>query len=204
MKTTIFFLAIVSTLISCGTTAHIENSWRNPEVSVDVTRLNKVLIVALLKDETNRRAAEDQMATLLPGKAIASYNYFPKNISTENEESIQEKIKDDGFDGIVIMRLADVEKDIQYVHNSTYPYPGYYRRFWGYYWNAWNAFYDPGYYRTTKTYTVETNVYSLKRDQLIWSSTTSSVDPANVQKLMNASANVVFKEMKKQGFLQGV
>jgi len=77
-------------------------------------------------------------------------------------------------------------------------------RFWGYYWHAWNAFYDPGYYRTTKTYKVETNAYSTKRDQLIWSSLTTSANPVNVEKLMDDCANVVFKEMKKQGFITGV
>ena len=80
----------------------------------------------------------------------------------------------------------------------------YYGRFWGYYWNAWNAFYDPGYYRTTRTYTVETNVYSLKRDKLIWSGTTTSVDPSGLDKLMKASVNAVYKEMKKQGFITGI
>jgi hypothetical protein len=205
MKKSLYLLFCLAVMAACGTSAHIEKSWRDPDVTVDVSKLNKVLVVALLKTEANRRATEDKLCTLLNGKGVPSYNYLTKNITQENEASIREKIKDDGFDGVVMMRLADVDKDIQYVQGSAYPYPAYYGRFWGYYWHAWNAFYDPGYYRTTKTYTVETNVYSLKRDnKLIWSGTTTTVNPSNVSRLMDASANAVYKEMKKEGFITGV
>ncbi|RFM32291.1 DUF4136 domain-containing protein [Chitinophaga silvisoli] len=193
----ILLVAIVS---SCSST-HIEQSWRDPAVTVDVSQLNKVLVVALLKDEANRRATEDELCSMLNGKGVPSYNYLTKNITKEQEETIREKVKDQGFDGVIIMRLAAVDKDVQYVPGT---YPMYYGRFWGYYWNAWNAFYDPGYYKTTRTYRVETNVYSLKRDKLIWSGITSTVDPSGVDKLMKSSSKAVYKEMKKQGFITGV
>ncbi|HEY0271874.1 MAG TPA: hypothetical protein VGC22_01760 [Chitinophaga sp.] len=198
------FLLLACFLVSgCGAGTHIEQSWRDPDVTVDVSKLNKVLVVALLRDEATRRSTEDKLSALLKGKGVPSYNYLTKDIRRENEASIRERIKNEGFDGVVIMRLADVDKDIRYVQGS-YPYPPYYGRFWGYYWNAWNAYYSPGYYQTTKTYKVETNVYSLKRDKLIWSGLTTSTDPANLDKLMRASATTVFKEMKKQGFITGI
>jgi hypothetical protein len=204
MKNIVGLLISIYLLTACGTPAKIEKSWRDPEVSIDVSKLNKVLVVALLNSEASRRSTEDRLAAMLNGKAIPSYHYLTRDITKENEASIQEKIKGEGFDGVVIMRLADVEKDREFVRDGSYPYPFYYRRFWGYYWNAWSAYYNPGYYRTTKKYSVETNVYSLKRDKLVWSSTTTSVDPANLDKLMDASAQVVYKEMKKQGFISGV
>jgi hypothetical protein len=197
-KVSVFLIAL---LIGSCTTAHIEQSWRDPAVTVDVSRLNKVLVVAMMNNEANRRSTEDKLSSLLKGKGVPSYNYLTKDVTKDGEDRIREKVRDQGFDGVVIMRLADVEKDRTYVPGR---YPVYYGRFWGYYWNAWNAFYDPGYYKTTKTYTVETNVYSLKQDKLIWSGITSTVDPSGVDKLMKASANAVYKEMKKQGFITGI
>lgn len=201
MKKLTYSLIMVTLMISCGTTAHIEKSWRDPDVTVDVSKLNKVLVVALLKDEANRRSTEDKLATLLKGKAIPSYNILTKDVSQAREAGMNERLKNEGYDGVVMMRLADVDKDVQYVPGN---YPVYYGRFWRYYWNAWSAYYDPGYYRTTKTYTVETNVYSLKSDKLIWSGLTTTVDPSNVDKLMNASAKAVYNEMKKQNFITGI
>lgn len=201
MKKTLCLFAVLVIFYSCGTTARIEKSWRDPEVKVDVSGLNKVLVVALLNSEANRRSTEDKLSELLNGKGVQSYNYLTKDITKERQESIKEKLKEEGFDGVVIMRLADVDKDVQYVPGQ---YPIYYGRFWGYYWNAWNAYYDPGYFKTTKTYTVETNVYSLRRDKLIWSGITSSVDPSNLNKLMDAVAMTVYKHMQREGFLTGI
>lgn len=201
MKRIITSALLALLLCACGTGAHIEKSWRDPDVNVNIAALNKVLVVALLKDEASRRTVEDKLVTYLNGKGVPSYSFLTKNIKNEDEESIRNQVQNGGFDGVVIMRLADVDKDVTWVPGN---YPPYYGFYWRYYWRAWNSFYDPGYYRTTKTYTVETNVYSLKSDKLVWSGLTTSVDPANVDKLMNASAKAVYKEMKKQGFLTGV
>lgn len=200
MKQLIFLMVLVIGISSC-TSTRIEQKWRDPEVTVDISQLNKVLVVALMTNESTRRSTEDQLCKLLHGKGVASYNYLTKDITKEREENIRNLVKDQGFDGVIMMRLTDVEKDVKYVPGN---YPMYYGRFWGYYWNAWNAFYDPGYYKTTRTYRVETNVYSLKRDKLIWSGVTSTVDPSGVNKLMQSASNTVYKEMKKEGFITGI
>jgi hypothetical protein len=201
MKQVIRLIIVVVLFASCDTTAHIEKSWRDPEVSVDMSKLNKVLVVALLKDETNRHATEDQLVSMLKGKGVASYNYLTKDIGEEKEEAIKQKVKEEGFDGAIIMCLADVDKDVKYVPGTYSTYPPYYGRFWRYYWNSWNNYYQPGHYETTKKFTVETNVYSLSRDKLIWTGLTSSVDPQNTEKLMHAVAQEVYKKMKKEGFI---
>ena len=201
MKKTIQLLAVVLFFASCGSSTHIEKSWRDPEVTVDMARLNKVLVMALLKNETNRRVAEDQLVALLNGKGVASYNYFASGIPENKEDEIRQKLKDEGFDGAIVMRLIDVDKDVKYVPGSFNTFPVYYGRFWGYYRNSWNNYYQPGYYENTKKYTVETNVYSLKRDKLIWSGLTSTVDPQNAEHLMHGVSSTIYKQMKKEKFI---
>ena len=201
----IICLAFIAVLItSCGSSTHIVKSWRSPEVTVDMQKLNKVLVVANLKNETNRHATEDQLVAMLKGKGVASYNYLTKEILEEKESVIKQRLTNEGFDGVIIMRLADVAKDVNYIPGNFNSFPGYYNRFWPYYWNTRNNFYQPGHYETTKKYTVETNVYSLLRDKLIWSGLTSSVDPQNVEKLMSEVAKEVYEKMKKEGFIVNI
>ena len=197
----IILAVVVCFGIICCTSTRIERSWRDPSVTVDFSQLNKVMVVALLKNEGSRRSAEDQLCALLKGKGVPSYSYLTKDIKEENEESIREKIKSEGFDGVIIMRLVDVDKELKWVPGQ---YPPYYGRFWGYYWYSWGAFYDPGHYETTKTYRIETNVYSLKSDKLIWSGITKSTDPVRVDKLMAEAAKTVYKEMVHEGFITGI
>ena len=202
MKKIIFPTLLVSTIIvaSC-TSTKITNSWREPDKQVAVDKLNKVLVVALFKDETSRHKAEDQMAGYLNGKGIVSYNYLKESFDEKNEDALREKIKKDGFDGAVTMRLVDVDKEENYTRGNISSYPTYYRSFSGYYHRIWSYYSTPGYYTTTKTYTIETNVYSIKEDKIIWSGLTETTNPDGVKRLTEEVAEVVYKKMVKEGFI---
>ena len=197
LATYIFGILAIS---SCSSTK-VTSTWREPNKAISLNKLNKVLVVALFQNETSRRKAEDQMVSYFYGKGVASYNYLDKNISTKNENAIREKIKNDGFDGAVTMRLLDVDKEEVYSRGNISMYPSYYRNFSGYYFRNWGYFSDPGYYSTTKTYTVETNVFSIKEDKIIWSGITKTTDPSGVTKMTDEIGKVVFNEMVKEGFI---
>ena len=197
LVTCIFGMLAIS---SCSSTK-ITSTWREPNKEISLNKLNKVLVVALFQNETSRRKAEDQMVSYFYGKGVASYNYLDENISTKNENAIREKIKNDGFDGAVTMRLLDVDKEDVYSRGNISMYPSYYRNFSGYYFRNWGYFSDPGYYSTTKTYTVETNVFSIKEDKIIWSGITKTTDPSGVTKMTDEIGKAVFDEMVKEGFI---
>lgn len=202
MKTNIVKALLIFTIATSScTSTKIISSWREPNKEVAVSSLKKVLVVALFKDETSRHKAEDQMAGYLNGKGIVSYNYLNESFDKKNEEVLRERIKADGFDGAVTMRLVDVDKEKIYTPGNTSLYPSYYRNFSGYYYRSYSYFTDPGYYSTTKTYTIETNVYSIKEDKIIWSALTKTTDPEGVQKMTEEVAKVVYKKMLKEGFI---
>lgn len=186
--------------VSCNST-RITSSWSEPNKEIVIDKLNKVLVVALFKDETSRHKAEDQMAAHLGSKAVVSYNYLNNTFDKKNEDILREKIKKDGFDGAVTMRLVDVDKEKIYNPGNAASYPSYYRNFTGYYYRSWSYYSTPGYYSTTKTYTIETNVYSIKEDKIIWSALTETTDPDGVKKMTAEVANAVYKKMLKEGFI---
>lgn len=201
MKTKILASAIFITLIisACSST-HLTSSWKETGKEVNIERLNKVLVVALFKYETSRREAEDEMVKYLKGKGIVSYNYLNDNFDPKNEEALRTKIKAAGFDAAVTMRLIDVDKEKVYTPGNT-SYPSYNRNFSGYYYRNWPSYSTPGYYSTTKTFTVETNIYSIKEDKIIWTGLTKTTDPEGVQKMMEEIVKVIYKKMVKEGFI---
>jgi hypothetical protein len=194
------FLMCILILSSC-TSTNITSSWREPDKQITLSQLNKVLVVALFRDETSRHKAEDQMAGYLGGKGIVSYNYLKESFDKKNEDALREKIKADGFDGAVTMRLIDVDKEKIYTPGNLSLYPTYYRNFSGYYHRSYSYFSNPGYYTSTKTYTVETNVYSIKEDKIIWSSLSKTTNPDGVNKLTEEVAAAVYKKMMKENFI---
>lgn len=203
MTKALYLLSLIAILfaISCSSTK-ITSSWNEPEKTVVLSDLNKVLVVALSKNETDSRKAEDQMAANLKGKGVVSYNYFKSKFDKSNEEAVQKKIKADGFDGAITMRLVDMEQEQIYTPGNSAGYPNHYRRFSGYYHRSYNYYSSPGYYTTTKTYTVEINVYSIIDDKIIWTGLTETTDPKGVKKMTEEIVEVVYKKMKKEGFFK--
>jgi len=201
MRKTIVGTLLISTLITACTTTKIKSSWREPNKQVVISKLNKVLVVALFKDETSRHKAEDEMVGYLNGKGVVSYNYLNISLDKKNVDSIHAKIKADGFDAAVTMRLVDVEKDKTYTPDDLLSYPSYYQNFGGYYYRSLSLFSTPGYYSTTKIYTVETNVYSIKENRIIWTGLTETTNPDGVKKMTEEITKVVYKKMVKEGFI---
>jgi hypothetical protein len=199
MKRSFLFLPLLVLLAACGTQTHIIDSWRDPGVVVDTSLIHQFVVGALLKNQTTRHLVEDDMAARFPGKAVQSYKVLGDAALRDSEDVINEKLKAAGFDGVVMMQLVDVNKRTRYVPGSYPPYYGSWRHYWGY---SWGYYYDPGYYTTDKIFDVEVTVYSLKRDKMIWTATTSTVDPPGRQELFASVGKTVLDRMTREGFLK--
>lgn len=185
--------------VACGPSTHIVNSWRDPSTVIDTANIHQFVVAALLKNPTIRRQVEDDMAARFPGKAVQSYKELGDGALNEDDEMYNQKLKKDGFDGVVLMRLVDVNRSTRYVPGSNSPYYMSWGRYWRY---SWTGFYDPGYYTTDKSYDVEVTVYSLKKDKLIWTANTTTINPASRDELFSDVSKVVLQRMQKEGFLR--
>ena len=200
MKNLILSLLVISSLAACSPTTQIEKTWREPGATVSPGPQNKVLVIAMVKDETSRRVIEDELVKRLNKSGVASYSILPAEIMKgASEEALTKSVKDAGFTHILLMRLGDVEKETSYVHGSTTGYYGGYGRYYGY---GAGMYSSPGYYTTDKNYFIETTIYSVTPDKLLWTATTKTVNPSKIDKAVNEIADVVTAKMKEDGFLK--
>lgn len=192
-------LLLLLTLAGCGPSTRIVTSWRDPAVSVVDGQYNKVLVVCLLKDESTRRVGEDRMVNFMNGHGVASYSLFGDQLEKINEAGMNEKMIASGVDAVMIMRLVDRNKESVYVPGSTYP--AHYASPYGYYGYSYGYYSTPGYVSTTTTYIVETAVYSTRRNALIWTGTTSTVDPTSLTGGVDEIMQVVYDRMWRDGLI---
>ena len=185
------FSAMVLFLISCSPSTQIAKSWKDPSVTAATVKpFKKVLVVAQLHDESTRRIAEDKFAAQFPaGVGVQSYGYLKPQDSAWS--SVEQRLKNDGFDGVVSISLSNVDKSTSYVPGSSYG--GWY----GYRYSA-----SPGYYQEDKTYYVETNFYSLESGKLMWSGTTSTMNPSKVSKTIDDIIVAIKGQLQKEGLLK--
>ncbi|HSK12476.1 MAG TPA: hypothetical protein VK907_04625, partial [Phnomibacter sp.] len=193
-------LACLLLTSGCAPSTTLSKSWRDPATTITMGQFSKILIAAFVKDETSRRIIEDDVVKMIKGKAVASYQVLGSARADMSEEELAAKVQGEGFDAAVVMRMLDMEKEMEYVP-GTGAYPAYYRGFYGFYRGVYSGFYNPGYYQENKIYSVETNIYSLKENKLIWSGVTETVNPTKLDKMVSEIGKVIFDEMKKQGFL---
>ena len=194
----IFSIGLIITIFTSCSSTRIVNNWRDPDTSINPVNLNKFVVAALLKNQAVRRQVEDQMASFVPGKAIPSYKEFGTNELKENDETYNQKLKAEGFDGFVIMRIASIDSSRRFVSGNYPTYYGNWRRYWGV---SWSGFYEPSYYTTEQTYNIEVTVYSLKSDKLIWSGTSTAVNPSGDSSPYNDVSKEVYKKMKNEKFI---
>jgi hypothetical protein len=63
----------------------------------------------------------------------------------------------------------------------------------------WN---DPGFITTDVTYVIQTNVYSTDPSRLLWTGTTSTLNPNRMIDAVNEVTEVVYRQMVKDGFIK--
>ncbi|MCV9929135.1 hypothetical protein OIU83_15830 [Flavobacterium sp. LS1R49] len=200
----IFVVIIAALLYSCGTSSTIVSSWRDPKITISSENFKKVLIVALVKDEETRRITENRIASSSP-IFHTSYQFLNQiNNDLTNDQKLK-ILKDENYDGVITMRLVSKEKQTDYVpgtDTSIYygDYNGIYAgAFGGWYGLYATDFYSPGYYVENTYYIVETNVFSLKENKLIWTGTTQSSDVTDIGVTVDDIMRTVVNEMKKDG-----
>jgi len=192
---------IAATIIGCGPSTKIVKSWQEPNATVKAgDPTNKFLVLAMVKDETSRRVIEDKLVKRIGSGAVASYTVITEEMLKEaSGDKFNEKLKQDKYTHVLLMRLADVEKETSYVPGTTTGFYGGYGRFYGY---GAGMYSSPGYYTTDKNYFVESTVYSVDPDKLIWTGTTKTVNPTKLDKTVTEIADVVSAKMRKDGFLK--
>jgi hypothetical protein len=201
-------LLITLFLVSCSSNTSIVSSWRDPKITVAQEQFKKVLVVVLVKDEATRRIAENRIAASNP-IFKTSYQYMNGTTLNLTKEQQLKILQDENFDGVITMRLVSKEKETNYIP-GTYTgmyyggFDGMYTGMYGYGFGNWYGmyspyFYDPGYYQETTSYMVETNIFSLKENKLIWTGTTKSEYVTDVGQTVDAIMQAVVKEMRKDG-----
>jgi len=201
MKTKILIsLILIGFMFACGPSTKLEKSWADPSFTASMQPFTKILVIAPLRDQNSQRIAEDKIVSKLKKgvTGVQSYQYLqPGDTALVLVES---KLTKEGFDGVILMRLTTIEKSLTY--NQGAYYGGYYG-YRGYgYGGYYGGGYAPGYYSEDKTFMVETNFYRISDRKLLWSGTTSTLNPTSLDSSLDAIIYTIKYELEKKGLIK--
>ncbi len=191
-------------IVGCGSTQMV-NLWKDP--SYQAAPLQKIMVIAMRKDQLSRRMWEDAFVSQLQEDrtqtvAISSYHVFSDEVPDTME--IRDKTKEEGFDGVLV--VSKVEHDTVLTHLPGYitdePYTDY-SYWWSTYITRYAVIYHPDYIEAQNQVSVRTDLLLVPENgRLVWSGTSEEVDPSSPDQFRKSVAELVIDNLMKAQFVR--
>jgi hypothetical protein len=199
------FAVVASTLALAGcASTTFQSTWKAPDAGPLGFAGQKVVAMVVVPDEATRRGAEDELALELTRRGVEglpSSAVIPPN-EIKDKDKVKARLERAEVAGVVVMHVTDKEKELS-ASGPTYMgtmYSGFYGGFYGWGWGM--PMYSPGYVRTDTLVYVETLVYSLKQDKLVWAGQSKSTNPSRVDGLIKEIVDGAVADMQKAGLVR--
>ncbi len=183
----LFITAVLFFITSCSTKGTtIVASWTNENYQNKTYK--KILILGVSEKNSSRAEVESAIVKRLFKKkipSVASLSLFPPQLQNApvSEERMISAIKSNNIDAVLIVSLLDIKEEQRHVSSRTYMepmYPYYHTPYYGYYSTAHTTVHRPGYTVKTEKVYLESNFYSVKSKELVWTAQSESIDPENI------------------------
>ncbi len=161
----------------------------------------KVVAVVMTGDQNLEVAGEEALTRELTSRGVngvAAYRAIPR-------EELQDKDKAKAWftrtkvEGVVVMRVLSSEHEVTYRPDMWVTTS--YSTLWSYWGYGWTSVYVPGGSKNNLYITVETLIFDVAKDKLIWAGVSDKTNPKNVQRVVGELVTEVISEMKKDGLV---
>lgn len=185
-------VAVVASFVGCGgPETHFESTWGR---RVDLRGMHSVVALYESHDGAQRRTVEDAMTRKLAQRgvhAVPAYSVLDDNESADYKTA-KDTLAAKGFDAVLEIRLISKENEQTTTYYSN-TWDG-----WGYW--GWGGPYAYDYYvYDTPVVRIETNLYSLHDDSLVWSGRTKTTDADTMNEVVDEVTTAVATTLEKRG-----
>jgi hypothetical protein len=206
-KTKWIFLLLLSFSVlfnSCGPSVQLTASWSDN--TNQPTRFSKILVIAIGKDLKKRKLGEDHIKAELQKhgfSASASLDEFGPSFAGQYDSTkMQQLLMDKQFDGVITVRVLNINEHDRWVPGSIYYGPvGFYRGFYGYYYRVWGYYGEPGYTVTDVEVLLESNLYRVATGQLLWSGQSKAFSRNPTPAIAGHYAKNIVTDMIRKGVI---
>ena len=209
----VLFLTAFSMISCSGAYTEMSGTWTKPGYSGK--KFKNILIVAITDDIVKRNTVESAMVNELGKdkvKSTASAMILDLSKIDKNEEGkidstklveVKKTLTEAGYDGAIVISLLDIKERTDYVPGQSYYQPSYYsayrpyayRGFYNYSYTTYSLVTTPGYYVEKKNIFIETRLFDLKTDDMVWASNSETMNPANIKDFSKSLARAVVNSL---------
>jgi hypothetical protein len=194
-------------LWSCSTT--MKYTWTKE--NFQGKSFDKILVLTLSKNLKSRTLFENTVVEDLAKQGITATNGLAvitpvEDVKKLTEDEIEARIKDGGYDAVLVTTLIDITtRDVQVLNNNYYPYMyggryGY--GYGGFIHSNYNYMYNES-YREEKTYVLETRLYDVnesnQKEAVVWSGQSELTDPSGSESASKTYSKILVKTLMESG-----
>jgi hypothetical protein len=179
-------------LLAACSTFSVSNQWKDPSWAGPPA--SNVLVLGITKSDTYRHVFEDTFVQQLQAAGVQaepSYSQIPAGATSEK---LSDVVKNTGAQVILTTRVQRVEQKV----NVTPSGPGW-GGFYGWYGGAWASTPDVTQYDAV---TLETTVWDMKTQKVVWTVTTEGVGTSNIPQASQDLAKTIIPKLKADGIIR--
>ena len=195
----IFFLSFFISLISL----HAQTDISVVKKSQPSHPLKKILILSLVKNNENRETLENEISWWLNDRGYAAFacNKLQKDENLPTTELIKSLVDENGFDGVLISDLVDVQMKERYDSNpQRYRYNPTTPAFYNYLDASRNA-YNMGYNYNTKSFEVNTKLFEVTDNDVLFECNSSTYESSNLENAIESYSKALSRLLKRSKVL---
>ena len=197
-RTGVTALAIVVSVAALSAAVRFTSTFKSLDAGAVSFAGKKVAALVISNDDSLRVSGEESLVRELNARgmqAVATYRIAPRE-ELRHPETAKPWFEKANVEGVVVVRPVSV--DTETYTTGTWVTPNY-STLWGYYGYGWSAVYQPASARTHRVVVVETTIYSVPRNQLLWAAVSETNNPGDLGGFVQDLAKAMVKEMQKQG-----
>lgn len=210
-----FLAAATSILVlACAIPATtLDAQWVNPDYA-GKRAVRSVMVMAAVRDATNRRLYEDKMTAALTAvgvKAVQSYRLIPED-GQVSEERLRTAISGAGVTHAMVTRIINVSTQVNVSPGMVMgpawgPGWGAWGPGWGGGWGGFHGYYNsvwatPPQVTTTQNVHADTRVFEASNATVLWSAaTTTSLGYNTAREILDQFVQLIVTTMAKDGVI---
>lgn len=199
-------LVLLGTVLLSGcASSTLSTTWKAPDAKPLDFRGHKVVAIVMAKDQDTRRLGEDRLAQQIAAYGAEGrtlYSMVP-GATAGSEQQTRATLEAAGVKGAVVMRPVFVDKEVHVT--PAYESQTYASLWGGYYGYGMSLSYTSGREASVSeklVVYVETLVYSLEQNELVWAGRSTTTDPDTLAELIQELSKATVAELSKQGLVR--
>jgi hypothetical protein len=211
MKKSLIITSVITLIFAaCTSTKESTGVWINKE-KIQGKSFSKLFIVVMSADPEARSTVENNLASIATSRGhqvVKSIEVIPASVKDPKlptKDEVVAKVKETGCDGVFVAALLKKEESIGYTPGTTaysiQPYQTYYT---GYYTYWYPSVSTPDYYDHEKTYVIQSNLYDVASEEIMWSVQSKVFSPETIKKFSQAYTSTLIKQLEKAKLIKTV